>query len=79
MKLNDIITPDQLRERMFGNYGPVEAQARWERAFQQVQPFADMISQECAKRRIQVEFGGAWMTLLVCLTDHLQDEEKRIA
>jgi hypothetical protein len=79
LKLNDIITPDQLRERMFGDYGPVESQKRFERAFEQVQPFADMISLECTKRRVLKEIGGAWINFLVCLTDHLQDEEKRIA
>lgn len=79
MKLNDVITPDQLRERMFGDYGPIEAEKRYNRGIGQVQPFADMIALECAKRQIPMEIGGAWMNMLICITDHLQDEEKHIA
>ena len=79
MKLNDVITPDQLRERVFGACGPVEAEERWKRCFDQVQPYADMIAQECGKRRIPIEMGGVMTGFVVALVAHLMDEEKRTA
>jgi hypothetical protein len=79
MKLNDVITPDQLREGMFNYNDPEKLKERWNRCFDQVEPFAQMISEETRKRRVPIELGGAWMNLLVCLIDHLQEEEKRIA
>lgn len=76
MKLNDVITPDQLRTRIFGEHGAVEAQKRWYRCFEQVEPYAKMIAEECEKRRIPREIGGAWTGFIVGFVAHLMDEEE---
>lgn len=77
MKLNDIITPDQLREQMFQRNDPAVQQSRWEKCFDQIEPFALMIAEESRKRRVPLEIAGQWTSLLVCITNHLMEEEKR--
>lgn len=79
MKLKDVITVEELRARMFSHQSPADNNTRWQKVFEQIEPYANMIALEVHRRRMPIEIGGAYTSVLCALVDHLIDQEKNIS